>query len=72
VGILALRSGEDINISLTTAAVSDRLADREDSEQAPISYSWVHPNEFRLFELHDRCFAWFTSDGLRDVVDDVP
>lgn len=60
------------NIDLTAAAVIDRLADREDSEHAPVSYSWVHLNEFRLFELHDRCFAWSTPDGLRDSVDEVP
>jgi len=59
-------------ISLTTPDVIDRLEDREDSEQAPVSYSWVHLNEFRLFELHDRCFAWSSPDDLRDVVDDVP
>jgi hypothetical protein len=60
------------DISLTTPDLIDRLEDREDSEQAPVSYSWVHLNEFRLFELHDRCFAWSTPDDLRGAVDEVP
>jgi len=60
------------DINLTTPDVIDRLADREDSERAPVSYSWVHLNEFRVFELHDRCFAWSNQDDLRDVVDEVP
>ncbi|WP_257298039.1 hypothetical protein [Haloarchaeobius sp. FL176] len=60
------------NISLTTSDVTDRLADREDSEHAPVSYSWVHLNEFRLFELHDRCFAWSRPEDLRDIVDEIP
>jgi len=60
------------NISLTTSDVTDRLADREDSEHAAVSYSWVHLNEFRLFELHDRCFAWSRPEDLRDIVDEIP
>ena len=60
------------DISLTTSEVIERLEDRGDSEQAPVSYSWVHLNEFRLFELHGQCFAWSSPDDLRDVVDRVP
>lgn len=60
------------DISLTTSGVIDRLENREDGERAPVSYSWVHLNEFRLFELHDRCFAWSSPGDLRDVVADVP
>ena len=60
------------DISLTTSEVIERLEDRDDSEQAPVSYSWVHLNEFRLFELHGQCFAWSSSDDLRDVVDSIP
>jgi hypothetical protein len=59
-------------IGLTTADVIDRLENRDDSEHAPVSYSWVHLNEFRLFELHNRCFAWSSPDDLREVVDAVP
>ncbi|QGA81946.1 Uncharacterized protein LC1Hm_0884 [Halomicrobium sp. LC1Hm] len=59
------------DITLTRADVIDRLEEREDSEPAPVSYSWVHLNEFRFFELHGRCFAWSSQDDLRDVVDDI-
>ena len=59
-------------ISLTRAEVIDRLEDRDDSEHAPVSYSWVHLNEFRFFELHNRCFAWSSPADLRNIVDEVP
>lgn len=60
------------NINIKTPEVIDCLEDREDSEYAPVSYSWVHLNEFRLFELHKRCFAWSSPDDLRDVIDEIP
>lgn len=56
-------------IDLTKSALIDRLDDRDD---APISYSWVHLNEFRLFELHGRCLAWSTPADLRDVIEEIP
>ncbi|TKX59760.1 hypothetical protein EXE45_17490, partial [Halorubrum sp. SP9] len=59
-------------IRLKKSDVIDRLEEREDDEQAPVSYSWVHLNEFRLFELHNRCFAWSSQDDLRNIVDKVP
>jgi hypothetical protein len=68
--LIAAANENDIN--LTTPEVVDRLDDRDDSEHAPVSYSWVHLNEFRLFELHDRCFAWSSAENLRNVVDEVP
>ncbi|RQH01343.1 hypothetical protein [Natrarchaeobius oligotrophus] len=60
------------DITLTKADVIERLEDREDSERAPVSYSWVHLNEFRIFELHGQCFAWSCPDDLRDIVGEVP
>lgn len=36
------------------------------------NYSWVHLNEFRLFELHDRCYPWIDEDELRECVKNVP
>ena len=60
------------DIDLSTSDIIERLEDRDDSEDAPVSYSWVHLNEFRLFELHNRCFAWSNPDGLRDVLNEVP
>ncbi|PSQ52214.1 hypothetical protein BRD20_08260 [Halobacteriales archaeon SW_8_65_20] len=60
------------DIDLATSDIIERLENRDDSEEAPISYSWVHLNEFRLFELHGRCLAWSTPDNLRDVVAEIP
>lgn len=60
------------DIDLAKSDIRERLENRNDVEDAPVSYSWVHLNEFRLFELHNRCFAWSNPDGLRDVVDEVP
>jgi len=57
-------------LPLTKAEVVDRLDDR--NADAPVSYSWVHLNEFRLFELHGRCLAWSSPDDLRNVVDRIP
>ncbi|QKG94193.1 hypothetical protein EXE43_12160 [Halorubrum sp. SS5] len=68
--LLAAANKNDIR--LTKSDVIDRLEEREDDEQAPVSYSWVHLNEFRLFELHNRCFAWSSQDDLRNIVDKVP
>lgn len=69
----ALTSAANENgIQLTTPDVVERLEDREDVDDAPVSYSWVHINEFRLFELHGQCFPWATSEDLRDAVDEVP
>lgn len=36
------------------------------------SYSWVHLNDFRLFELHGRCYPWTTEEELLDVTGDLP
>ena len=59
-------------IDLTKAELIEQLKQRDDSEESPVSYSWVHLNEFRLFELHGRCFAWSSQEDLRDVVDEIP
>ncbi|TKX72013.1 hypothetical protein [Halorubrum sp. GN11GM_10-3_MGM] len=59
-------------IDLATADIITQLEDRDDTEDAPVTYSWVHLNEFRLFELHNRCFAWSNSGDLRDIIEEVP
>lgn len=64
----ARRSGIDIEESDLIAAIQER--DDEHDEYA--SYSWVHLNEFRLFELHERCRPWFRESDLRDAVEIVP
>ena len=60
------------DIDLTISDIIERLENRDNSEESPISYSWVNLNESRLFEPHERCLAWSTSDNLRDVVADIP
>lgn len=64
----ARQNGVDISLE----AVIGRIEEREAAEDEAVSYSWVHLNEFRLFELHDRCFPWSTEEELRDVVEDIP
>lgn len=36
------------------------------------SYSWVHLNDFRLFELQDRCYPWTTETELLEQTDTLP
>jgi len=44
----------------------------EEQEIDAPSYSWVHLNDFRLFELHGRCYPWTTEDELLDATDELP
>lgn len=57
-------------IDVTKEEIMDAVREREDDNG--VSYSWVHLNEFRLFELHDRCQPWVTETELRDSVNIVP
>ena len=59
------------DIDLAKPDIIERLENRDDREDAPVSYSWVHLNEFRLFELHNRCFAWSSPGDLREAVDNI-
>lgn len=59
-------------ISISREEVVNRVEDREDAEEEAVSYSWVHLNEFRLFELHDQCLPWSDPEELRDIVDQIP
>jgi len=43
----------------------------EDGFEVP-SYSWVHLNDFRLFELHGRCYPWTTEKELLEATDELP
>ena len=52
--------------------VWDVIDDRTNEGEEPATYSWVHLNKFRKFELHERCFPWTTEDELRTVVDELP
>lgn len=57
-------------IEVSKDELTDAMKEREDEDT--VSYSWVHLNEFRLFELHDRCQPWVEESELRDSVDIVP
>ncbi|MDQ2055932.1 hypothetical protein [Halobellus sp. H-GB7] len=61
-------SGLDIDEQKIRSVIEDRVDDRAE----PATYSWVHLNKFRKFELHDRCFPWTTEDELRTAVDKLP
>ena len=64
----AQESGLDID----EQEVWDVIDDRADEGEEPATYSWVHLNKFRKFELHERCFPWTTEDELRTLVDELP
>ncbi|MEF8827137.1 MAG: hypothetical protein V5A27_12485 [Halapricum sp.] len=56
-------------IDITVDALIDAIEDRE--LDVP-SYSWVHLNDFRLFELHGRCYPWTTEEELLEGTDELP
>ncbi|NHN60865.1 MULTISPECIES: hypothetical protein [Halorussus] len=62
----ARESGIDVSRNDLANAVEER------EDEDTVSYSWVHLNEFRLFELHDRCQPWVEESELRDSTDIVP
>ncbi|OAQ51764.1 hypothetical protein HTG_15390 [Natrinema mahii] len=64
----ARRNGVEISVD----ELVEQIDAREDADRDAVSYSWVHLNEFRLFELHDRCFPWSIPEELRDVTDELP
>ncbi|QLH84923.1 hypothetical protein HZS54_06365 [Halosimplex pelagicum] len=61
----ANQTGIDISVDEVTTTLE------EDAFEVP-SYSWVHLNDFRLFELHGRCYPWTTEDELLEATDDLP
>jgi len=62
----------DAGIDITAAEVWNVVEKRVDEAAEPATYSWVHLNKFRKFELHDRCFPWTTEEELRTAVDELP
>jgi len=56
-------------IDVTVDELTEWLADHD--PEVP-SYSWVHLNDFRLFELQDRCYPWLTEDELLERTDELP
>lgn len=63
---------QETGIPVTEQEVWDVIADRKDEGDEPATYSWVHLNKFRKFELHDRCFPWTTEAELRTAVTELP
>jgi len=61
----ANQAGIDISVDEVTTTLE------KDDCEVP-SYSWVHLNDFRLFELHGRCYPWTTGDELLEATDDLP
>jgi hypothetical protein len=64
----AQASGLDIDGQDVWDVIDDRVAEGVE----PATYSWVHLNKFRKFELHDRCLPWTTEDELRTLVGELP
>jgi len=62
----------DSGIDVAEDDIWDVIDDRVADEEEPATYSWVHLNKFRKFELHDRCFPWTTEEELRTAVDGLP
>lgn len=61
----ANQAGVDITVDVL-------ISELEEQEIEVPSYSWVHLNDFRLFELHGRCYPWTTEEELLDATDELP
>lgn len=62
----------DHDIDFVEQDIWDTIAERETENNGVATYSWVHLNKFRKFELHGRCFPWTTVQELRTVVSELP
>jgi hypothetical protein len=67
-----VRRAQDAGVSITEEELHEAIAEREDNGTGATTYSWVHLNKFRMFELHDRCYPWTTEADLRAAVEDLP
>ena len=52
--------------------LKDFLEEREEGDQQPATYSWVHLSDFRKFERAERCYPWMSEDSLREQVNTIP
>ena len=64
-----IERADQAGIDITVNAVTTKFEER--GIEVP-SYSWVHLNDFRLFELHGRCYPWTTEGELLDATGDLP
>ena len=62
---------QDAGIDVTTDDVWDIIDGRAANDEESTTYSWVHLNRFRKFELHGQCFPWTTEDDLRTLADEL-
>jgi hypothetical protein len=62
----------DAAVDISEREIWDAIDDRTDGGEKPATYSWVHLNKFRKFELHDRCYPWTTGGDLRTAVAELP
>lgn len=67
-----LETARNRGVDVEESDLVSTIRERENERDEYASYSWVHLNEFRLFELHDRCRPWFRESELRDAVEIVP
>ncbi|HET7323664.1 MAG TPA: hypothetical protein VFJ06_04975 [Halococcus sp.] len=60
------------DIAITHEEIEETIRKREQTEDIPASYSWVHVSFFRDFERTGRCYPWFTDQELREQANTVP
>jgi hypothetical protein len=65
----AQHRGVEISEQELVTAIKER---EENLDEPPASYSWVHLNVFRFFEVQGRCYPWMTVDELRAHADSLP
>jgi hypothetical protein len=63
----ARANGIDVDRAAIESDAQSRLADTDRP-----SYSWVHKNEFRLFDRAGRCHPWVLVETLREVTNEIP
>ena len=63
---------KDKDIDITREEIEETIRQREQANETPASYSWVHHSFFRDFERTDRCHPWFTVGELRDQANTIP
>lgn len=63
---------KDHDISITREEIEETIRQREQADETPVSYSWVHSSFFRDFERTGRCHPWFTVAELRNQANTIP
>ncbi len=65
-------SAQAAGVTIGEHEIWNVIDERTGHGEEPATYSWVHRNKFRKFELHDRCFPWATEEELRAAVAELP